>query len=214
MSNADDVWKDNIWDPVSDAWNDLVEDVGDFLEDVRDEIQEGIMDLLGVDDAIDDALAQIEGTLVNKRSNIAPIPVLYGERLMGGTIVHMSTTGSDNKYLHLVFAIAEECSAVTQVLIDDIPWNDSKWGGTIFYEIGLGDHTTQPFPDLESKDSNWTSSHLLKGTCCAHVRITWNQEIHSGIPNVKFLVEGKRLYDPRNTLTLYSTNPALAANLS
>jgi hypothetical protein len=42
---------------------------------------------------------EARGALVNKQSNIEQIPVIYGERRVGGTIVFVETSGSNNTYL-------------------------------------------------------------------------------------------------------------------
>ena len=47
------------------------------------------------------------GLLVNKQSNDANIPVIYGERLTGGTRVFMETSGTDNTYLYMAIVMAE-----------------------------------------------------------------------------------------------------------
>jgi hypothetical protein len=46
-----------------------------------------------------------KGILLNKQSNDASIPVVYGERLVGGTRVFVETSGSDNTYLYVCFNI-------------------------------------------------------------------------------------------------------------
>ena len=40
------------------------------------------------------------GILLNKQSNDASIPIVYGERLIGGTRVFIQTSGTDNTYLY------------------------------------------------------------------------------------------------------------------
>ena len=47
------------------------------------------------------------GILLNKQSNDANIPVVYGERLIGGTRVFMETSGTDNTYLYMVIVLSE-----------------------------------------------------------------------------------------------------------
>jgi len=47
------------------------------------------------------------GILLNKQSNDANIPVIYGERLTGGTRVFMETSGTDNTYLYMSIVMAE-----------------------------------------------------------------------------------------------------------
>ena len=44
-----------------------------------------------------------DGALLNKQSNNAQIPVIYGERKVGGTRVFVETSGSDNEYQNSTF---------------------------------------------------------------------------------------------------------------
>ena len=45
-----------------------------------------------------------KGILLNKQSNDANIPVIYGERLVGGTRVFLETSGTDNTYLYMAIS--------------------------------------------------------------------------------------------------------------
>ena len=57
----------------------------------------------------------------------------------------------------------------------------------------------------------WLSTSVLRGFCYSVVVLDLNnQEFQSGIPPVEVLLRGKKLYDPRNGLTAWSANPALA----
>jgi hypothetical protein len=51
--------------------------------------------------------AQTQGITVNKQSNVAGIPVVYGRRKVGGVRVFVGTRGDDNKYLYVALAVAE-----------------------------------------------------------------------------------------------------------
>ena len=42
---------------------------------------------------------------LNKQSNNANIPVIYGERLVGGTRVFIETSGTDNEFIICCFSI-------------------------------------------------------------------------------------------------------------
>jgi predicted phage tail protein len=42
-----------------------------------------------------------KGILLNKQSNDANIPVIYGERMIGGTRVFLETSGTDNEFLYM-----------------------------------------------------------------------------------------------------------------
>ena len=46
-----------------------------------------------------------QGILVNKQSNVAGIPVVYGTRKIGGTRVFVGTADTDNKYLYVCLAV-------------------------------------------------------------------------------------------------------------
>ena len=61
-----------------------------------------------------------KGVLINKQSNDANIPVIYGTRLVGGTRVFMETSGTDNTYLYMAIVMAEgEINDITSIRIDD-----------------------------------------------------------------------------------------------
>ena len=64
--------------------------------------------------------AASQGMLVNKQANDAPIPVVYGQRRVGGTRVLMEATGSDNEYLHIVLALCEgEIESIENVYLNN-----------------------------------------------------------------------------------------------
>ena len=55
-----------------------------------------------------------KGILLNKQSNDASIPVIYGTRLVGGTRVFMETSGTDNTYLYMALVMCEgEINGIT-----------------------------------------------------------------------------------------------------
>ena len=61
-----------------------------------------------------------KGILLNKQSNDANIPVIYGTRMIGGTRVFMETSGTDNTYLYMAIILGEsEINDITEIRIDD-----------------------------------------------------------------------------------------------
>ena len=46
-----------------------------------------------------------KGILLNHQSNDQSIPVVYGERKVGGTRVFVETSGTDNEYLYVGLAL-------------------------------------------------------------------------------------------------------------
>ena len=56
----------------------------------------------------------------------------------------------------------------------------------------------------------WTAASKLSGFCYTYVRLDLNQqEFQGGIPGIEVLLRGKKLYDPRTTTTVWSSNNAL-----
>lgn len=114
------------------------------------------------------------GVLLNKESNVEQIPVIYGERRVGGVRVFVSTDGTyktvggttnwysgyhpdtevyddvtgtpTNEYLYVALVLAEgEVESITDIYVDDIPITDAKYTGLINYNIYLGtDDQTMP----------------------------------------------------------------------
>ena len=178
------------------------------------------------------------GVLVNKESNIEQIPVIYGERRVGGVRVFVSTDGTTstgaytwksgydadteaygefensptNEYLYVALVLAEgEVESITELLIDDVPVTDAKFTGLIDYDVYLGsDAQTMPTTALlRGVNEFWTADHRLRGVAFLGLRFKWDEEAFAGVPDVTALVKGKKVYDPRTTTTAWSDNPAL-----
>ncbi|BAQ91857.1 phage tail protein [uncultured Mediterranean phage uvMED] len=169
---------------------------------------------------------EIRGTLVNKQSNNAQIPLVYGERLLGGTRVFIQTSGTDNTYLYIALVLCEgEINAVTEIQVNDntvtfgasfangteITSNDSNYGTTIKAQPFYGTDG-QSASSLLSTLTNWGSNHKLSGICYVAFRFEWDADKYTGIPNIKVKVQGKKIstFDGSSNETTgqYSTNPA------
>ena len=82
-----------------------------------------------------------KGILVNKQSNDANIPVIFGERLTGGVRVFMETSGTDNTYLYMAIVMSEgEINDIEEIRVDDkvVTWASALSDGTEV-EVGSGD---------------------------------------------------------------------------
>ena len=183
---------------------------------------------------------ELRGVLVNKESNIEQIPVIYGERRVGGVRVFVSTDGTyktvggetnwytgyhpdtlsyddvsptqTNEYLYIALVLAEgEVESITDIIIDDLPWNDAKYAGLVNYNVYLGsDSQTMPNTAyLREANEFWTADHRLQGVAFLGIRLKWDEEAFSGIPEITAVVKGKKVYDPRTATTVWSDNPAL-----
>ena len=154
-----------------------------------------------------------QGSLVNKQSNVEPIPVIYGERRVGGVRVFVASSGANNTFLYMAIVLCEgEIQAITDILIDDKPTTDPKFAYTdsISFNSYLGSDSQTADPVFTAAGIGWTSNHRLRGLAYIAIRLKWNQDAFNGIPNITAVVQGKKCYDPRTTTTIYTQNPAIA----
>lgn len=64
-------------------------------------------------------------------------------------------------------------------------------------------------PILNS-ETVWTADHTLSGVAYIYARIKFNNEVFpNGIPTIRCIAEGKKVYDPRTQTTGYTDNAAL-----
>jgi hypothetical protein len=156
----------------------------------------------------------MRGVLLNKESNVEPIPVIYGTRRVGGTRVFISTqdeTGGDpNEYLYIAHVLCEgEINAVSQIKFDDILITDARFSGLVTHNVHLGTDDQTYDSLLTEANAGWTSAHRLRGVAYIAFRIKWDQDVFSNIPDITCVVQGRKVFDPRNSTTAYSNNPAL-----
>jgi hypothetical protein len=64
---------------------------------------------------------------------------------------------------------------------------------------------------VSESGGRWTSAHVGTGICYLYVRLEYDQDIFGqiGVPNIKAVIRGKRVFDPRTSTTAWSRNVAL-----
>ncbi len=175
-----------------------------------------------------------KGILINKQSNDANIPVIYGERLTGGVRVFMETSGTDNTYLYMAIVMSEgEINDITEIRIDEKP---VTWSGDLadnvqrtvnssdsnFFkadpseENGSAESTITVEPhfgtdgqsasSLLSTLSSWGSSHKLSGLSYLAIRFKWNSDAFTGIPKVQAKIQGKKVKTYNSSLAEQSAS--------
>ena len=173
-----------------------------------------------------------KGILLNKQSNDANIPVIYGERMIGGTRVFMETSGTDNEFLYMAIILSEgEINDITEIRIDEkvITWSGDLADNTQrtvasndanFYKDSTSLITVEPHygTDGQSASSllsgldNWGSNHKLSGLCYLALRFKWHNDAFTGIPKVQSVVQGKKVvaYNSSSVAqtAAFSNNPA------
>lgn len=195
----------------------------DFIQDVAQKVVSWFIDIPEIPDTPE--IEEIRGTQLNKQSNNAQIPVIYGERLVGLTRIFLETSGNDNTYLYGAGVICEgEINAITEIRVNDsvvtfsgsfadgstITSNDSRYGTTIQIQPFYGTDG-QSASSLLTTLSSWSSNHKLSGLCYLAFRFTWDADKYTGIPNIKVKVQGRKVstFDSsgNETTGVFTSNP-------
>jgi len=176
------------------------------------------------------------GYQTNQQGPAQDHSVIYGEVKVGGAIIYDEATGTNNKFLHRVIAVAghEIDSFVNFYINDELATVDG--GGNVTYpnqyrkdaegflgtalnpagnpliriNTHLGSPTQVADEDLVSESSEWDNSCTLNGIAYIYIRMEFNADAFpNGVPTFTTTVRGKKVYDPRTNTVAYSANPAL-----
>ena len=173
-----------------------------------------------------------KGILLNKQSNDANIPIVYGERLLGGVRVFLETSGTDNEFLYMALVLCEgEINSIEEIRVDDkvVSFDGALSDNTQrsvassdgnFYKDAVSYITVEPHlgsdgqsaSSLLSTLSSWGSNHKLSGLAYLALKFKWNQDIFGGIPKVQAKIKGKKVVTLASNLSesspTFSSNPA------
>jgi hypothetical protein len=161
-----------------------------------------------------------QGILVNKASNNTAIPVVYGQRQVGISRVFVESSGTDNNYLYMAGVLCEGggngIESVDEIYVNDklVTWSGALTDGTTrtvnssdtnYYKDGASLISVQAFYGLDNQSvssildesTNWGSNHKLSGVAYLAFKFTWNQDAFNSLPEVKVVLKGKKIYDPR-----------------
>ena len=158
--------------------------------------------------------SQMSGRSVTSRDAAHSRKIVYGRARIGGNIVYLESTGTDNKYLWLVIAVAgHEIDAFEEVWFNDVKiWDGSfvgSWGNYVSIGFHKGDQTTSDSA-LTAASTKWTSDHKLLDTAYMVVKLTYDiDQFANGLPNISTVVRGKKVLNPATSTTAWSENPAL-----
>ena len=169
----------------------------------------------------------ISGNFGNKQTGRAPTEprqIIYGLTRVGGTIVHLETTGTDNNLLHMVICIAgHEVNSLESVKLNDVTLTTSSStisGSTVFTatnseytntdnenNFGSGRLVRFTFQDgsqtavdgfMDAQLSTMGSTDKFTNIAYVYMQCVFDPEkFGGGMPNVTFTVKGKKVYDPR-----------------
>jgi hypothetical protein len=160
------------------------------------------------------------GYQVNTRGSALDHQIIYGTMKVGGAIVFDGTTGTNNKFLHRVIAYAgHEIESFHEIYINDElltldgsgnVTSPSRYNGKVRIKGLLGTTNQVADPDLVSEVPEWTSNHRLRGIAYLYIRLAFDADAFpNGVPTITTVIKGKKVFDPRNSTTAWSDNPAL-----
>jgi len=173
-----------------------------------------------------------KGILLNKQSNDANVPIVYGERLLGGIRIFLETSGTDNEFLYMALVLCEgEINSIEEIRVDDktVSFDGALSDNTQrsvassdgnFYKDAVSYITVEPHlgsdgqsaSSLLSTLSSWGSNHKLSGLAYLALKFKWNQDVFGGIPKVQAKIKGKKVVtlasDLSESSATFSSNPA------
>jgi hypothetical protein len=209
--------------PIVRAFKKVVSFVGDFFGfNIK---PMGAPDVGGAD--------QEQGVLLNKSGTNEQIPVIYGYRRVGGTVIFVETNGTNNSYLYVCYVVCEgEIAGIKKILVDDealpqpaagtyavgtiIDVTEGKYAGRCQLQVFTGTEN-QSQSSLLNQTPNWpTRSRTLPGVAYVAMRFEWRtittqaeadaNPYEGGVPTVQFDVCGKKIYD----VTTHTTGAQLS----
>ena len=201
----------------------IIGDIIDIIVDIVEDVISWIIPIPEIPDYGDLNQDQIaKGVLLNKISANASIPIIYGTRKVGGNVVFLETSGTDNEFLYMIMVVSEgEIDDISQIYIND---NLVTWSGDLadntertvnssdsnYYKdsaslISVKPHygsDSQTYDTLVGGLSSWTSNHRLRGLAYLAFKFTWNSDAFGSLPTVHAVVKGKKIYNPNLDGTL------------
>lgn len=159
--------------------------------------------------------ATAQGALVNSVSNIEPIPVIYGRRLVGGSRIITEVTGPTRGLLQIIMVWCEgPVSSITQIYLNGVAISDARFAGIVEYENFLGTDTQAASGRAIAAigdSAKWNESCTLSGVAYTWLQLSFDRTAFpTGLPTITADISGAAaVYDPRSLVTGYSNNPAL-----
>lgn len=185
--------------------------------------QEALPDSSGYSMAVENPASDIRNTV---RSGVFPQNTIYGKAFVGGVIPWWWISGNRKQFHHFAQVLAgHEIEGIEKFYIgsDEVTVDSDGFVSTKKYMRGTkklirftvfrGDQTSLPAELVTASENKMVAGDCATGIAWVYVRWEADYDVFSqvGIPEFRFVVKGKKLYDPRTGTSYYSNNPALAA---
>jgi hypothetical protein len=167
----------------------------------------------------------LAGKLQMRKNPAQPHRIIYGKTKVGADLTFYDVNNG-GKDLHMVGVFAgHPCQSIESVYLDDDVLNLDANGvaqgkyskANVQVNKHLGDQTTAD-SELVNRVKLWTNDHVGYDKTYVYVRAQAedredHRELFSGMPKIKGVVKGKKdIFDPRDSSTGHSNNPALIIN--
>ena len=213
---------------------DIIEDVVEVVVDVVEDVIGWLVPMPEIPDFSQNLQEQnARGVLVNKLNANSHIPVVYGTRKVGGNVVFLETSGTDNQYLYMALVLSEgEINDISSIFVNDnqvtftgdladntqvtVASSDSNFfdgSSLITVEPHFGSDS-QTASSLLSTLTSWTSNHRLRGLAYLAIRFEWNNDKFGSLPTVQAVVQGKKVYNPNLDSTVTGVSGSHRADTS
>jgi len=151
----------------------------------------------------------------------APVPIVFGRTMVGGTVVHRAIYGTSDSYetFFVVLSGAGPIDAIETLTVDKANvafsggtaigyfanwmWSDTQLGATPETGALTSGITVAPF-GTAGQPTDWTAAHKLSGYAAASWSLlydTKSRRYANGEPAPAWVVRGLRCYDPRKDST-------------
>jgi|GEM_PF-3312000 len=141
----------------------------------------------------------------------APRQAIFGRQATAGSLVYWQTAGDNNEIVQMVIALADhECEGLAGIWADgkERTWNSetgivSGYGGNLKVRFYTGNPSqTVDIGVRDQSGGRWTDSETGAHVCYVVVAATYEEtSFPGGIPQMIFVVDGAKLYDPRYDTT-------------
>ncbi|KMP11544.1 hypothetical protein UR09_03135 [Candidatus Nitromaritima sp. SCGC AAA799-A02] len=165
------------------------------------------------------------------RQAISAHRVIYGEVRVAGVVTYMESTNSGNN-LHQVISVAgHEINKFVEWMVNDEkvtldsdgvvlngnyfksnPVKPKGYEEAVKIKAGLGTTAgdSSMLTELQANTNDWTANHKQSGCAKFYVNFDHGGGVFiSNLPNISAVVQGRKIYDPRTSSTVYSNNAAL-----
>jgi hypothetical protein len=148
------------------------------------------------------------GYEVTKTGSTISHQIIYGKMKVAGARIFDGTTGTGHEitsfeqiYINDEVAIIDGSGTVI---------SPARYQGKIKIYKHLGSPDQAADSNLVSANVGWSGNHRLRGIAYLYCKFTYDVDAFpNNVPEITAVIKGKKVYDPRNTTTAWSDNPAL-----